>query len=552
MKKAVYLFVLLLLAFQIPVEAAAVEKNFSIEITDEDVKAVIFTVIKPNELGVDSFEGLTSANIGGAVYTVEFYERTSRENETVQFQLSIPDEQPRGTYKTRLTLVNEIPEKTVSVYDSFEVMDEKEIKRLHEAPANEVLPILQEFVTEKGFFPLAELGEAEKTQNFGEYFVAVRTAYFKDGYTNEVADITENVQLALFAQSLLTKSEEMHARIIKYGNNERFAFDDYEKLTEGMQGKVLKRFQSETTLGTYEVEKAFAELRTAIGLTIFGSGTVLEKADALVEYRGEIGIEMIEDEAERIGIARYLTGEPNSWSELKADIENAKEKYENEQPKEPTQPSRGNGGGGKTIARVDADEMQTNPEPPQPDTSNDIFNDLNGYDWAREDILALAEKKVVNGAEDGGYHPEKQVTRAEFCKMIVVACGLESTEISAAFQDVVQEQWHYPYVMAAYREGLIQGVSETEFWPDAPITRQDIATILCRVPGLKNKLAGAEANFTDAAEISDYATAAVAGLTEAGILTGYEDGSFRGRAHATKAEAAVMVCRLIRYMEGIQ
>ena len=86
---------------------------------------------------------------------------------------------------------------------------------------------------------------------------------------------------------------------------------------------------------------------------------------------------------------------------------------------------------------------------------------------------------------------------------------------------------------------VIKGVSDTEFAPNATITREDACTILGRA---LNKVAQSnELKFTDADKVAEYAAPYVALLSELGYVNGYVDGSFAPTNNITRAEAAKII-----------
>ena len=102
--------------------------------------------------------------------------------------------------------------------------------------------------------------------------------------------------------------------------------------------------------------------------------------------------------------------------------------------------------------------------------------------------------------------------------------------------------WAEAYIAWAKDKGIVEGVSATEFDPEAPITREQMATIFGRY-ALKQgielpKSDNAAGSFPDADKISEYAREFVELMRIAGILNGYEDGTFRPQGNATRAEAA--------------
>lgn len=163
------------------------------------------------------------------------------------------------------------------------------------------------------------------------------------------------------------------------------------------------------------------------------------------------------------------------------------------------------------------------------------FADVAADHWAAASIAQLKEAGVVNGSGDGNYTPEADITRAEFTKMVVGVMGLEAAVAEVAFEDCTAEDWFTPYVAAAVEAGLVNGVSETEFAPNATITREQAFAIIGRAIDAEATTAVA---FTDAADIDEYAAPYVALLVELGIVNGYEDNTIRPDANITRAEAA--------------
>lgn len=198
--------------------------------------------------------------------------------------------------------------------------------------------------------------------------------------------------------------------------------------------------------------------------------------------------------------------------------------------------SGGGGGGGGSVATL-----------PQTVGQTEYFGDLSTVEWARESINALRLKGIVSGDENGNFNPGRNVSRAEYVKMLVCALGMSGYESGLAFADVPEGAWYYDYVMTAAANGLVSGVGADSFGPDMNITRQDAAVIIYRAAGLG--AAGDECDIADENEISDYAKDAVRALYKSGILSGVGDGRFAPKNNMTKAEAAVVICKFINRAE---
>lgn len=180
------------------------------------------------------------------------------------------------------------------------------------------------------------------------------------------------------------------------------------------------------------------------------------------------------------------------------------------------------------------DEPSVDPTP-----AEDKFADVADDFWAAKDIYTLKDAGIIGGKSATEFDPEGDVTRAEFAKMVVGLFGYKATSDAVNFEDCKAEDWFTPYVAAGVEAGVIKGVSDTEFAPNATITREDACTILGRA---LNKVAQSnELKFTDADKVAEYAAPYVALLSELGYVNGYEDGSFAPANNITRAEAAKII-----------
>ena len=194
---------------------------------------------------------------------------------------------------------------------------------------------------------------------------------------------------------------------------------------------------------------------------------------------------------------------------------------------------------------VPADERgdQTMPE------RSDGFLDIDGH-WAKDAILTLYKMGIVNGISSTEFGTEATVTREEFTAMLVRLLGYEYYgDQAAVFADVQTDDWYYPYVMAAYEEGLVRGISPSQFGAGQNISRQDLCVMLERaLQRLGVPSESAEEPFSDEDSISDYAVSAVYALKGCGIVGGKENNVFDPRGMATRAEAAKMIAGVAERM----
>lgn len=98
---------------------------------------------------------------------------------------------------------------------------------------------------------------------------------------------------------------------------------------------------------------------------------------------------------------------------------------------------------------------------------------------------------LVNGLEDGKYHPENKLTRAEASKLLVIALGLgsaaDAAKGSTQFSDVAASHWASGYINVAAGQGIVKGVGDGQFSPESEVTYAQIITMLVRSLGYKDE-----------------------------------------------------------------
>ena len=153
--------------------------------------------------------------------------------------------------------------------------------------------------------------------------------------------------------------------------------------------------------------------------------------------------------------------------------------------------SGGGGGGyaGGTVSIIGGTNSVTGVSPTmlpidttEPTAEPIIFNDLSEVQWAEEAIFGLYNLGIVSGYDNGGYRPSSNITRAEFSKMICSAFNIViSFEADEnEFFDVDADEWYAPYINAAKYAGIINGYEDGSFKPEGSITREEAASIIGR------------------------------------------------------------------------
>ncbi|WP_245375945.1 S-layer homology domain-containing protein [Paenibacillus eucommiae] len=171
--------------------------------------------------------------------------------------------------------------------------------------------------------------------------------------------------------------------------------------------------------------------------------------------------------------------------------------------------------------------------------------------WAGRQIQVAAAKGILEGREANLFVPNGKVTRAEFAKMIVKTFGLEDEAATESFKDVKASDWFKMYVASAVKHGIVNGRAEGVFDPNGQITRAEMATMAARaltLTGTAKSVADVDAalkGFVDAATVNASLKAGVALAASEGIIIGEEGNKFNPNADSTRAQAAVVIYRLL-------
>ncbi|OCT14755.1 hypothetical protein A8709_11300 [Paenibacillus pectinilyticus] len=177
------------------------------------------------------------------------------------------------------------------------------------------------------------------------------------------------------------------------------------------------------------------------------------------------------------------------------------------------------------------------------------FDDMAGH-WAQKDVEDLASKMIINGTTDHTYTPEMQVTRAQFAALLVRGLGLPTETKAFGFTDVADTQWYASEVGTAAKYGLVDGVGEGKFNPDQLITREQMVVMMMKAVGLVQgtsaNATSTKAPFADQDLVSDYARSAVADAVAKGLVQGKTETTFAPQDVATRAEAAVIIKRVLQ------
>ena len=172
------------------------------------------------------------------------------------------------------------------------------------------------------------------------------------------------------------------------------------------------------------------------------------------------------------------------------------------------------------------------------------FQDLDSVEWARTAINGLAMRGMINGRDQYTFDPNANITRAEYCQILMGAINALNAKGESTFADVPSTAWYYNAVSVASQLGIVSGYGDGNFGPNDLITRQDMALMTYKTAQIMNKSlepVNAEITFEDSHEIADYAFEAVMTLQKAGIINGMTDTTFEPHSNATRAQSAKVI-----------
>lgn len=180
---------------------------------------------------------------------------------------------------------------------------------------------------------------------------------------------------------------------------------------------------------------------------------------------------------------------------------------------------------------------------------NSVFDDVTGKDWYFGDVEYVYENKLFTGTAEGEFRPGITANRAMLATVLWRMAG-SPTAGDAAFNDVDAGSYYYDAVLWAAENGIVNGVGEGKFAPNADVTREQLATLIYRYAAQTGREFGEDRpydGFADADGISGYAAAAVKALYCSGIVNGKSNGVFDPQGKATRAEIAAIIHRFLEY-----
>ena len=174
------------------------------------------------------------------------------------------------------------------------------------------------------------------------------------------------------------------------------------------------------------------------------------------------------------------------------------------------------------------------------------FSDVTESDWFYDAVTYAYENGLMDGVGAGLFAPNSETTRAQLVTILHRLAGQPAPSGDSGFSDVETGTWYTDAVAWAAQNGIVNGVSDTQFAPGDDITREQLAVILYRYAtyqGYDVSQRAGLSGFVDAGTISTYAQEALSWASAQGLVLGFEDDSLRPQGNASRAQIAAVLMR---------
>lgn len=174
------------------------------------------------------------------------------------------------------------------------------------------------------------------------------------------------------------------------------------------------------------------------------------------------------------------------------------------------------------------------------------FSDVKKENWYFNSVCYAEQNRLLFGISNTEFAPNESLTRAMFVTILYRAEGQPQTNNILKFEDIAENAYYANAVSWASENGIIAGVSNTEFVPERDITREEMAAVISRYADYKGINTDSQGNlsvFTDANAVSRWARENVAWAVGTGLISGKGDNILDPLGSTTRAEAAAILNR---------
>lgn len=172
------------------------------------------------------------------------------------------------------------------------------------------------------------------------------------------------------------------------------------------------------------------------------------------------------------------------------------------------------------------------------------FHDVKGH-WAESAIAYVTAQGIFSGVTQTEFKPNQVITRGMMVAVLGRLAEVKKGDQEVPFFDVDPDAYYAPYITWAAEKGIVSGMGDGRFTPDAPITREQMCVMMTQyAKKMGIPLLSGTPEFSDASDIDNWAKDAVGSMQASNIISGI-NGKFEPKKSTTRAEAAVIFERFM-------
>lgn len=188
---------------------------------------------------------------------------------------------------------------------------------------------------------------------------------------------------------------------------------------------------------------------------------------------------------------------------------------------------------------------------PEKEFSETTFRDVSSSDWFYEGVQFVYNNGLMDGTGKG-FEPDTTMSRAMLVTVLYRLDGKTAITAENGFADIKDGEWYYDAVLWAKENGIVDGVTDSEFAPNDELTREQMALIFyryCEYKGYDISITAELGEFNDADTVSDWAVNAVKWAKGTGLINGTSDTTLSPEDSATRAQVATI---FMRFCDNLQ
>ena len=168
--------------------------------------------------------------------------------------------------------------------------------------------------------------------------------------------------------------------------------------------------------------------------------------------------------------------------------------------------------------------------------------------WAADGIDFVKSRGIMQEPTEGDFCNGRLVSRCEFVYYVMKTLGYKETAYIHEFNDVSGDDYYAGLLQTAVNEGIIS--KDVSFYPERDVSREEMSKIMILASKLQAEETVNSEQFADSGSISEWARSYVAKAVESGLLKGVSETEFMPMGRVTREQTAVLLKRLFDYQNG--